>query len=106
MKIKKGYIKAIVLTLLHYKNGKELGLLTENIPLSLKRRLQKIRVDLFKALEELEKDFKEVEGKEDEIKTLMDEEITLNHDFVSLEMIENITSETNYDFEIIELIAK
>jgi phage terminase Nu1 subunit (DNA packaging protein) len=107
MKIKKGHINAILLTLLTYQEGKEYsGLLLENIPLSLKRRLSKIRVDLLKQSEELQKDFDEVKDKKEEIETLMNEEIELNHDFVSLEMIEGITSEVNYNFEVIELFAK
>lgn len=107
MKIKKGHINAILLTLLTYQEGKEYsGLLLENIPLSLKRRLSKIRIDLLKHSEEIQKDFDEVKDKKEEIEILMNEEIELNHDFVSLEMIEGITSEVNYNFEVIELFAK
>lgn len=107
MKIKKGFINAVLLTILTYRDGKEhSGLLLENIPLSLKRRLSKIRVDLLREAQEMQKDFEEVKDKPEEIDILMNEEIEINHDFVSLEMIESITSETNYNFEVIELIAK
>jgi hypothetical protein len=107
MKIKKGFIQGVLLTILTYKDGKEhSGLLLENIPLSLKRRLSKIRVDLIKESQEIQKDYEEVKDKPEEIAILMNEEVELNHDFVSLEMIESVTSEVNYDFDIIEMIAK
>ena len=61
MKIKKGFIQGVLLTILTYKDGKEhSGLLLENIPLSLKRRLSKIRVDLIKESQEIQKDYEEV----------------------------------------------
>lgn len=107
MKLKNSDVTPILLTLLTYKEGKEFsGLLLENIPLSLKRRLQKIRKDLLLKSEELQKDFEEVKHKPEEIKILFDEEFELNHEFVSLEMIEAINSSVNYDFDIIEKIAK
>ena len=107
MKLKNSDVTAILLTLLTYKEGKEFsGLLLENIPLSLKRRLQKIRKDLLAKSEELQKDFEEVKDKPEEVKILLDEEFELNHEFVSLEMIEAINSSVNYDFDIIEKIAK
>jgi hypothetical protein len=107
MKLKNSDVTPILLTLLIYKEGKEFsGLLLENIPLSLKRRLQKIRKDLLLKSEELQKDFEEVKDKPEEIKILLDEEFELNHEFVSLEMIEAINSSVNYDFDIIEKIAK
>jgi hypothetical protein len=107
MKLKNSDVTPILLTLLTYKEGKEFsGLLLENIPLSLKRRLQKIRKDLLVKSEELQKDFEEVKDKPEEIKILLDEEFELNHEFVSLEMIEAINSSVNYDFDIIEKIAK
>ena len=107
MKIKKGFIQGVLLTILTYKDNKEhSGLLLENIPLSLKRRLSKIRLDLIKESQEIQKDYEEVKDKPEEIAILMNEEVELNHDFVSLEMIEAVTSEVNYDFDIIEMIAK
>ena len=107
MKIKKGHINQILLTILTYKDGKEdSGLLLESIPLSLKRRLSKIRIDLLKQSEEIQKDFNEVKDKPEEVEILMNEEFELNHEPVSLEMIESITSETNYNFDIIEMFAK
>jgi hypothetical protein len=107
MRIKNSDVTPILLTLLLYKEGKEFsGLLLENITLSLKRRLQKIRKDLLAKSEELQKDFEEVKDKPEEIKILLDEEFELNHEFVSLEMIEAINSGVNYDFDIIEKIAK
>lgn len=107
MKIKNSEIVPILSTLLIYVDGKEnSGLLTESIPLSLKRRLQKIRKDLVLQYEELQKDIEEVKDKPEELKILLDEEFDLNHDYVSLEMIEGITTSKNYDFEVIEKIAK
>lgn len=107
MKIKKGHINAVLLTIITYKEGSEhSGLLLENLPLSLKRRLNKIRTELLEQAKEIEKDFEEVKDKPEEIKILLDEEIELRQEPVSLEMIEAISSQTNYNFEIIELIAK
>lgn len=107
MKIKNSDVTTILLTLLCYKDQREFsGLLLENIPLSLKRRLQKIRKDLILKHEEITKDFEEVKDKPEEVQILLDEEFELNHEFVSLEMIEAINSNVNYDFDIIEKIAK
>jgi len=107
MKLKNSDITPILLTLLLYKEGKEFsGLLLENIPLSLKRRLQKIRKDLLLKNEELLKEFEEVKDNPEEVKIILEEEFELNHEFVSIEMIESINSSVNYNFEIIEKIAK
>jgi len=92
------------------------GLLTEALPLSPKRRLQKNREDLKKQQVELAKDSDQIEKecsteadkerKEQELKVLFDEEIKIDRDKVSLAMIEAITTSNNYDFSLIEKIAE
>lgn len=107
MRISNAFINRILITLLVYVDNKEhSGLLIEEIPLSLKRRLQRIRKDLIAKQQELQADFEEVKDKPEELEIFMNEEFELNHDFVSLEMIEAINTKVNYDFEAIEKIAK
>ena len=85
------------------------GLLFENISLGLKRKLQKISKWLISEHVQLDADKKTASESEDpkkEIAELMDEEVKSDLDFASLEAIEAIKTDRNYDFEIIELIAK
>jgi len=88
------------------------GLLTEELTLGTKRRLQKIRAELLKQNEEIRKAIEEIEKIEDselklkEIKDLEDETFTINAEPVSLEMIENIKSKTNYNMILLEKITK
>jgi len=116
MKIKKADIERILSIIVLYDGPKEVaGLLTEEIPLSLKRRLQKIRTellnhhnDLVLQRAEVSEKFKAEDQKEQlelEMKILHDEPLEVNQDPVSLAMIEAIKTKANYDFEIIELIA-
>lgn len=115
MKIKKSNIAPILATILLLDDdGKNevSGLLMEKIPMSLRRRLQRFRSDLlieFKRTlsesNELKQKFTGDELKK-EVDTLLSEEVTVNHDYLSLEMIEAIETSVNYDFKIIELFAK
>ena len=111
MKIANKYLEAIALTIQAFQIKDEQafpvsGLLHEEISLGLKRKLQKIRTEVLAKLEELEKDKKEVGENVEEMKVLMEEEVEINQEYASLEMIENINTKFNYDFEVIEKFAK
>lgn len=92
------------------------GLLMEEVPLSLKRKLQKIRNEVLKAYEQLKLDESEVnekfkaedhkEQRELELKTLFEEPIVIQAEKASLQMIEAIRTKNNYDFTVIEKIAE
>src|SRR6478735_1569533 len=110
IEIKNSDLKAVLLTLAGFtKEGKMVqGLLTEQMSLGLKRKLQKIHTAAGKAYDELSKDLKEVAALEDkekqtsEFKTLMDEVLKLEVDKASMEMIEAIVTTHFYDTEILE----
>lgn len=120
MEIKNKYINAVLLTLLFYRDGQEAGgLLTENLSLGVKRKLQKIRKELLPHLEEFEKDGKQIlsafEGKDTpediankkkEVDELNEEVVKLTCDHALLSEIEKIETDKNYDFDMIEMIAK
>lgn len=109
------------------------GLLHEDITLGMKRRLQKIRKAVVEHLKSLESDQKEIrekfpvkqpaKGKElskkevsenaenkkkqdAEMEILLSEVVKIDLDKVSLEMVENIKTEVNYDFDLLEKIAE
>lgn len=109
------------------------GLLHEDITLGMKRRLQKIRKAVVEHLKSLESDQKEIrekfpvklpaKGKElskkavsenaenkkkqdAEMEILLNEMVKIDLDKVSLEMVENIKTEVNYDFDLLEKIAE
>ena len=110
MKLKKSELNTLLITISSTKTTGEIridqGLLNEKITLGLKRRLQKIYKEAYPLYEEYLADLKECDGNEDEIKMLNDEEVTINHDPVSLAIIEAIETEHNYDWTIIEKIAE
>lgn len=115
MKFLNSDIIPILSTLLVYdpEAKKEVGgLLTENLSLGLKRRLQKIRTDTLKHYEQLVKDEKEVREKatpeslDDELKKLFNEEVEIHQDYASLALIEMIETKANYNFDAIEKFAK
>ena len=115
MKIKKSQIVPLLKTLVLFDEDtkqEKSGLLTEKIPMSLRRRLQRIRADILVEYHKLvkeENDLKERASKEEfekELDILVNEEVDIKQDFVSLDMIEAIETSVNYDFELIELIAK
>ena len=60
MKIKKKEVEPILTNLYFVKENKEFGLLTEEIPMSLRRFLQRIRKELIEVYEELRKDIVEI----------------------------------------------
>lgn len=109
------FVLPILLQILSYdrETDKESGgLLTEEITLGTKRRLQKIRSELLKQNGEIQKAVEEIEKIEDselkskELEELKDETFTINAEPVSLEMIENIKSKVNYDMILLEKITK
>lgn len=89
------------------------GLLTENIPLGTKRRLQKIHKAALVFYKELIEDDKEVrvnagedtEKLEKELKELYSETVKVDAEKVSMSIIESISSKINYNFEVIEKIT-
>lgn len=60
MKIKKKEVEPLLYTLQFQKEGVEYGLLTEEMPMSLRRFLQKIRKELITQYEEIRKDIVEI----------------------------------------------
>lgn len=88
------------------------GLLYENVSLGLKRRLQKIHIALYKKYDELLNDIKEVEFVKEEsdrikeMEILLNEKIFIDEEKVSLKLIEDIKTDFNYNFELIEKIAQ
>jgi hypothetical protein len=116
IKLKKSELEQALLQIASFNpETKEMsgGLLTENITLGTKRRLQKIHKALIPIFQEFIKDLDEVkkEAGEDkeklnkEIEELINEEISIDAEQVSLSLIENISSEANYNFDVIEKLA-
>lgn len=116
MKFKKSELfNVLTLTQFQQNNDGEIthgGLLLEKISLGLKRRLQKIVSLMHPLYQEYLKDRAEVEKLpegEEKTKELFDldnEEVTIDHEPVSLAMIEAIETSTNYNWDLIEKIAK
>lgn len=110
------------------------GLLHEDITLGMKRRLQKIRKAIVEHLTTLQTDQTEIRDKfpiklpakgkqllskkaeqenaenkkkqDAEMEILLNEVVKIDLDKVSLEMLEIIKTEINYDFELLEKIAE
>ena len=87
-------------------DGKNVGLLHEKISLGLKRKGQRIFETVMPELERYKKELGECKGNESEIKELNNEVVKFDVSKLSLSMIEEIESEYNYDFRIIEKIAE
>lgn len=91
---------------------KEIGLLSEESGLGLKRKLRKIQKELLEYWEQFKSDAEEVQKIEDEEKRkveaerLMNETVELKAEKAMMSEIEKITSSFAYDFELIELIAE
>lgn len=99
------------------------GLLSENLSLGTKRRLQKIHKKILEAYNELVEEIKKIReackiGENDknepifdqeklnkEIQELLNEDVKLDIEPAQLSQIENISTSSNYNFEIIEKIA-
>jgi len=112
MEIKKRHIVPILLILSTYDEATQKpvsGLLFENIGMGLRRKLQKISKWLqgeYKEFQQEYKDAEKAENHEDEIKILLDEVVKSDLDYAMLSEIEKIDTKVNYDFELIEMIAK
>lgn len=111
MKIKKKFIRPILGQLLTYKDDKPFsGLLTENICLGTKRKIQKIRRELLSHHEVLEEEIKDIQGDPEvidrELAILSEEEVILTSEPFELARLDDVTSATNYDFEMLEMISK
>lgn len=117
MKIKKLYINDILLQI-HTFNAESQkpvsGLLEENIGMGLRRKLQKIRKELLTASAELQEQINELKDrfKDDheqlnkEWLVLCEEEVTLNAEYAMISEIDKIESKTNYNSDLIEMIAR
>lgn len=99
------------------------GLLSENLTLGTKRKLQKIHKPTHKLFEEFIEDFKKVQegcktGENEkgepiydqeklkiEVQLLLDEEVKVDAEPIQLSQIEGISTENNYNFDIIEKFA-
>lgn len=114
MKFKNSEINQILMLLAQYnaKDGTMVGgLLSEKMTLGLRRRLQKIRAAFLVKHEELVKDAEEIKKlpeaeQEAEFKKLFDEEVEITFEPASLEMIEAIDTNANYEMTLIEKIAQ
>lgn len=90
------------------------GLLKEVLPLKDKRKLQKLHKVVMEPFKEFQKDKEDIKTAvgEDLNRFRVETEILLNEDIsfpfepISLAAIEEIKSSTNYNFDIIEKIAK
>lgn len=99
------------------------GLLNEALTLGTKRKLQKIHKPTHKLFEEFVEDFKKIqeacktgeneknepiydqEKLKKEVQILLDEEVKVDAEPIQLFQIENISTEQNYNFDIIEKFA-
>lgn len=89
------------------------GLLTENITLGTRRKLQKIHKKALTAYQEFQtdeaaiiKEFGEDKEKmEKELKELYDESVKIDVEPIFLSSLENVSTKNNYSFDIIEKIA-
>lgn len=116
IKLKKQELEPVLLTISIYnKDTGELigGLLKESITLGTKRKLQKIHKNTYEVYKEFLEDVKKVqeECKEDkeklqkELKELIEESVEIDVDPAQLVLIESISTNANYNFEIIEKFA-
>lgn len=114
MTIKKSQVVPLLSNIAMYsKDGQMIsGLLKEKITLGTKRRLQKIQKQLISEYEQLKKDVEQIksecksEDQEKEIQELMNEEINLNCEKISFSQIENLETESCYDFDLLEKICE
>jgi|SRR5690606_26841907 len=117
IKIKKAELAPLLINIasLNPETGEiEKGLLVEEITLGTKRILGKIRKALIVEYQEFENQIKEVkkecgEDKEKlqkELEELYKEEVEITVPRFKFEMIENVSSEQMYDFDLLEKIAE
>jgi hypothetical protein len=110
MELKKEKLYATLLVLdSQRKSGEEViiqGILNEKITLGLKRRGQKILKAVATHYQEYENDLKECGENESEINELNNEVVKLDCEPLSLQMIEAIETENNYNWDLIEKLCK
>lgn len=116
MKVKKSEVIQILLTIASY-DAKTLtpisGVLFEKISLGTKRKFQKIQKELEGHRQQIEHDAKDIEKecgedeerKKKEIEELAAEEVELTSEPVSISFIENIETDKNYDWSLLEKIC-
>jgi hypothetical protein len=114
--LKKSELEQVLVNIAAFNDKGEMlsGLLKEFLPLKEKRKLQNIHSETLELYKKFIKEaayIKDVTGEDNEkyqteMKILLDEELTLKIEPVSLEAIEAISSSANYNFNIIEKIAK
>ena len=114
IEIKKSQLEGILLQL-NAVNGKgeAMGLLTLELPLSFKRKGQKIFNKLVSEYEEYQKDRKEIsekeltdEQKQAEFEILLAETIKVDAEKVKLSFLDEVVTSFNPDFELLELIGE
>lgn len=109
IEIQKDKIEAVLLTISSFnsKTGQPVsGLLFEDISLGTKRKLQKISKWLISELTQLKQDYEEAKDSPEDVSELLAESVKSDLEHVSLEVMEQIKTSNNYDFDLIELIAK
>jgi hypothetical protein len=116
IELKKSELQSALLIIASYdgKTGELMsGLLKESITLGTKRKIQKIHKKLQEAfkeflqeIEEIKKETGENKEKQDaEFKLLIEEKVKIDAEPFLLSQIEDISTTTNYDFDIIEKLA-
>lgn len=116
MKLLKSELESVLLLISSYDNTtKQLvsGLLSEELTLGTKRKIQKIHKAVLLVYQELVEDAKQVktecgdneEKYNEELKTLLLEEVEIDVEPFLISAIENISTSTNYNFDLIEKIA-
>lgn len=110
--IKKYQLESILIQIEGRQDDKNIGLLTEESGLGLKRKLRKIQKELIEYWQEYKNDIAEVEKIEDadkkkeEVEKLLSEVVELKSEKAMMSEIEKINSSFPYNFELLELIAQ
>jgi len=130
LELKKSELEQSLLTISVYSSVKQGevqkligGLLSEDLSLGTKRKLQKIHKKVYEVYQEFLEDYKKLQeacktGENDkkeaiydeekfkkEIKELLDETVKIDIEPIQLSFLENVSTKNNYNFEIIEKFA-
>jgi flagellar biosynthesis component FlhA len=113
--LEKKDLEAVLITISTFSDKGVLtsGLLSESLTFGTKRKLQKIHKEVYKIYKEfiedktkLVEEFKDDKEKlESEYQELLKEKVVINAEPILFSMLENVSTEKNYDFDIIEKIA-
>lgn len=120
IELKKFELNPVLLQISTYKTNQDgtntpvSGLLFENLSLREKRKLQKIHKKVYQEFQEFVKEYDELKDKlkdspeelEKEMIILINEVVKVDIDKISLSAIEEISSSTPYNFDLIEKIAE